>query len=183
MEKRVSKIIFLSFIATMFLLPMVSATGFFTFKIGNWQAGEGLNTLLGATQIQTGQQFLIFLAIFMIIFVGFSDIIAGFSPLSETVAWVIGFGLAVITASTGVLAEWAFVLFNFAALFGVFAIFLIIFAAFAFIIAAYLGFGTIAANIHSRIYAVKVSKQAMQGAADVNAAIEGLKKIKKSLTG
>jgi hypothetical protein len=66
----------------------------------------GTAVILGYTKEQiensgiTWENLVIHLAIFMIIFFAMSEIVAGFSSFSETVSWVIGFGMALIAGAS-----------------------------------------------------------------------------------
>lgn len=55
---------------------------------------------LGAEAITSWENLILYLAIFIILFFAFSDIVNLFSTFTETTSWVIGFGLAIIAGVT-----------------------------------------------------------------------------------
>jgi len=59
-----------------------------------------MKTLLGNGVTVSWENLILYLAIFMILFFAFADIVALFSTFNETTSWVIGFGLAIIAGVT-----------------------------------------------------------------------------------
>lgn len=55
---------------------------------------------IGDTNVKLGA-FVIYLAVFLIIFVSFSDILVGFSSFNTAISWIIGFCIAEIAAFSG----------------------------------------------------------------------------------
>lgn len=67
--------------------------------------------------------FILFLMVWLILFVGFSDILQYFSPFSPWASWLIGFGISVIAANIGMI-QWLVIGFTLVlAVFGTIAIF------------------------------------------------------------
>jgi hypothetical protein len=170
MEKRVAKILMLAFMVGLFVLPLVSA-GFIREQLGSGWAGNWIDSIFGTAKIQSFQQFLIFLAVFLIIFVASADIISSFSGLSSSTSWIIGFALALIVSTSGGLAAFSMAIFGLVAGFGAVAIAIVIGSAFFVAIITHLGFSSLAEWIHKRNLMIKAGK----GSAE---AVEGLKAMK-----
>jgi hypothetical protein len=63
--------------------------------------GEIIDIFLGPDAVLNWEQLILHLMVFVILFFALSDIVTLFSTFSETTAWVIGFGLAVIAGVSG----------------------------------------------------------------------------------
>lgn len=67
-------------------------------------------------------EFIIAIIIFIMLFAAFGDIISNFTMFSKNVAWIIGGGLAIITALTGGVVKLAHVMFTLVGTLGVISI-------------------------------------------------------------
>jgi len=160
-------------------MTLVSA-GFFseTFAKGPSLLTGGLDFLFGLQKMnsENGQAFLIFMAIFIMIFFAASDIFAMFSTFSSLTSWVLGFGLAIIASATGWISTFSMWAFGAAAAFGAGAIVAIIILTFVAAFAVHLGIGGFAAWAYRRQAGIKAAK----GGADVVAAITQLRETARA---
>ena len=62
-----------------------------------------INVILGTGASVSWESLILYLAIFAILFFALSDIVSLFSTFSESTAWVIGFGLAIIAGVTKII--------------------------------------------------------------------------------
>jgi len=82
---------------------------------------------------------IIFIFIWLILFLGFSDIFAMFSGFSTWVSWIIGFAVTVIAANLKVIQIIAIWAINFTAIFGTIAVFIGLIMAFVAFLALSIG--------------------------------------------
>jgi hypothetical protein len=174
MKKSASKILFFSAIALMLALPLVSAAIW-----GGWDSGFLGQTLklMGMENVATGQQLLVFFAVFIIMVTASADLISTFSTFSTSTSWVIGIGLGIIMNASGVTSWLALVLFSIVATWGAIAIAAVIFSAFLAAFAVHLGISGLSGWLQRR----KLMMTAEVGAAKAVAAIRGLKGIEAEL--
>ena len=175
MEKRVAKVCSLILMMGLFVLPLVSAEGFFTKNIGVGFPGDLLDTVFGLGQISTAQTFFIYLAIFLIIFVASSDILQTFTTFSPMVSWVIGFALAIIVAVSGATASLALFVFGAVAAFGAIAIAIVIGSGFFVALVVHLGLSGLSEWIQKR----NIMMRAAKGEATAEAGLRTLKGVGK----
>jgi len=164
--------------AAVILTSALASAGFFQEALGGKSAlGSGLDFLFGTQNITTasGQQFLVFVAIFVIVFVAAADIVSTFSTFSAMTSWIIGFALAIITSATGLLSQLSLVVFSFVAGVGVIAIAGVIISAFVVAFAVHFGISGLSGWLKAR----KTMMEAETGAVKAAAGIRALKAIEK----
>jgi len=176
MKKRAG-LIALILIIGLFAVPLVSAAGFFNTAWGGGWASDFLDIVFGTHNIATFQQFLIFLAIFAIIFVASSDILSTFTTFSPLTSWVIGFALAIIVAASGGLATATIAIFGLVAAFGALAIAAIIVSGFFVAFAVHWGISGLGEWIQKRNIMMKAGK----GEALTVAGVKAMKDIGKEI--
>ncbi len=180
MEKRGKQILLGIILGLMFIqLAAPVSAGFFNFRIGNWDAGDALNRFFGTVNIENGQQFLIWLAIFVIILVASADILSTFTTFSDLTSWVIGFGLALITSVTGVTEALALTLFSAVAAWGAIAISLVIASGFAAAIVVHLAIGE---GLAKWVMRRKIMMKAAKGEMEAEAGLRTLRGLGKATT-
>lgn len=79
---------------------------------------------------------IIYLVIFVMLAVAFSDVFSLATPFSTPVAWILGFGIAIIGGVTGFIRLLAYLAFTFVAGFGVVTVVIVMCGAFVFFIFA-----------------------------------------------
>jgi hypothetical protein len=167
--KQSSKIILLSLIAVMFVLPFVAAASLAMNNVLNTVFGTGVMDLEKSQMIAV-------MMIWVVIFVGISDLFIGLSPFSDWVSWIIGGALTITMANIG----WVMAIFSWMtqllAVAGAAAVYWVIGLTILAI------FGNVWAS--GMLMAIKAKKEMMKtikGADDVTAGIKGLKKINRAL--
>lgn len=103
------------------------------------------------------KQGIVVMAVWMIIFVALSDLVAVFTAFSTFVSWIIGFGLAVIAANTGVISGMALWAFGFVAVAAAWATVLIILSALIAAVVVHTGFNKFKTWIENRNTLMKSS--------------------------
>lgn len=134
---------------------------------GNWVTGAAqASTKVGAV--------IIYIMIWLILFVAFSDIVSLFSPFTEWVGWVIGLALAIIAAQLRWIYSMAAWMASATAAFGAIGVFISIIV--SIVAATLLGFGT--ASLRKWAVQRKLAIQQVKGLSGRAKAVEGLKAMK-----
>ncbi len=133
-------------------LIVILLTGFVSADAFGWTAN-----LLGISSA-TVAAVTVYIIIFLMFAFAFSDIIAGFTAFSTPVAWVIGFGLAVIAALTKVIAMISIWLMAITAGLGVISVAVAIGSAFVAFLLVHLGLGGLTSWVWKRQRDLKAYK-------------------------
>ena len=123
---------------------------------------------------------IITIAVWLLIFITFSDIIASFSSFNKWVAWVIGFLISVIAANLGTIVSLTAWVTGFFAGFGVITVYAGLIIAFVAFLAINIGVGNFARWALNR-RAVMTAHQAAAGGKKAAGAVEGIGEIGEAL--
>ena len=134
---------------------------------------NSIGEIFGLISPITWGELIIVIAIFLLFFVAFSDIIATFSAFSKPVAWVMGFGIAVVMALTKTCLMAAAWMITWTAWAGSVSVFVVLITAFIAAVCVHLGFAGIAGWVYKRQLMIKAAK----GGAQATTAIKHLKEI------
>lgn len=122
------------------------------------------------------RQGIVVMAVWLIIFVAISDMVAVFTAFSSFTSWMIGFGLSVIAANTGVVTGASLWAFGFAAAAGAWVTAAIVISA---LLAALVVHWRIGGWLQGWVLKRKVLLNASKGGTRVATAIKQLKEIEK----
>ncbi len=129
--KQASKLFIASLLTIMIVIPLVTAI----------TLQKTVVTVTGVDFAQSIEDIIVRAAVFLILLFAFSDIIWGFGPFSQLTSWMIGLGLAMISAAVGWVANIASGMFIFTAIFGTLSVTAAIIMAFLTFLAVLFGFG------------------------------------------
>lgn len=164
--KQISRMLLVSLLAVMLIMPLAAAMV---------NLSSVLN-VFGVKDYAEKSDMIAAIMIWIVIFVGLSDLLIAFTPFSDWIAWVIGAALTIAFANMGFITmvfSWAT---NLLAIAGAAAVYWIIGLAILAI------FGNIwAATMLMGIKARKETMKTVKGAKDVAAGIKGMKEINKAL--
>ena len=132
--KQIKKLLLVSFLAVMIVLPFVAAA---TFQ-------DTVKLITGVDMTKSAPDIIVRIVVFLILLVTFGDILYGFSPFNQVTCWIIGGGLAIIAAVTGGIAAIAAFFFDIGAFIGVLGVGSSIVLAFLAFLMITFGFGGLA---------------------------------------
>ena len=148
------------------------------------QQGSLINSamlfLFGSSYADTGTAFIVWFAVWLVIFVFISDTLATFSALSTWAAWLIGAGMSVVATSLGLITFIVKWLLGLTAAFGALSLFIVAGTAFAASVAIHLGiFGKFSRWAMARQAMLKEAK-IIKSAVEAKQAITNLREIQQA---
>lgn len=165
--KQAGKLFVASLLAIMIVMPLVMAA--------SWGANLdpkqwAFNFLFGSTEVPG----IVVIMVWIVLFVGISDLIVGVAPLSNWVCWVIGLATTVIAAQVGWIIGISVWLNTIFAALGALAIYVILIIS----ILALFGFSW----AYTLLIQIKARKQEMQGKITAEKVTESIRNLKKIQT-
>jgi hypothetical protein len=162
--KQAGKLFLASLLGIMLVMPLVMAAA--------WGANLdpkqwAFNFLFGTTEVPT----IVVIMVWIVLFVGISDLITGITPFSNWVCWVIGFATTVIAAQVGFIIGMSVWLNTIFAGLGALAVYAILIIS----ILALFGFSW----AYTFLIQMKARKQEMQGKITANKVSNSIRNLKK----
>lgn len=119
--------------------PLMKGVGYYVFGLKDLESQPEIGNYGAATIL------IVFVLIWLILFVTFSDIIVSFAPFSNAaIGWIVGAAITIIAANLKVVQYVSIWLVKYTAIFGTFSVFFGIFMAFVAFIAISWGGGSLA---------------------------------------
>lgn len=177
-----AKFFFYSLITLMMITPLVSAAWTDTAKtIGKYIIGDLPDKLL---QYGTTQAWVVLVAIWVMIFLTFGDIIANFSTFSKWVSWVIAFAIAVVAANIKLIGVIAASIVGAFSTFGAISVAIGLGAAFVAFLVVNLGITYFAPWIMGRKAMMQAQKSKVEteaGGVELQGTVKALKGVGKAI--
>lgn len=165
-------------ICNLFLLNLVQAQTTYTGSLNNQLTNSVVKSVFNITSPITLGDFIVVLAVFLLIIFSFQDIINTFSLFSEGTTWIIAITMGLIGALTGWFVRFALILVNIFNVLGTLSVFAAVGSAFVVFMGVHLGFTWLGTWMRNRKKMMTLAKNEIK----TTAAIKFLKATGEEVT-